>query len=114
MEVPQRSKAKPACPLHLKRSGPSSDLESAHRGAPPCPGPSASSSISVAAPFAASQPGEIVCACQSICSVPCNLQIARAAVLIAQEELAQWDHGMAIHASAVAAILAALTAAAAR
>ena len=35
-------------------------------------------------------------------------------VLIAQEEAAHWDYGIAIHASAVAAISAAITAAAAR
>ena len=52
MAVARRSKAKPARPLHLKRSGPSSDVESAHRGAPPRQGPSASSSSSVAPPLA--------------------------------------------------------------
>ena len=36
------------------------------------------------------------------------------AVVIAQEEAAHWEHGMAIHASAVAAISAALTATAAQ
>ena len=48
MEVARRCKAKPARPLLPKLSGPSSDVESAHRGAPPRPVPSASSSSSVA------------------------------------------------------------------
>ena len=34
MEVARRSNAKPARPLQLKRSGPRSDVELAHRGAP--------------------------------------------------------------------------------
>ena len=39
MVVTQRSKAKAPCPLHLKRSGRSSDVESAQRGVPSWPGP---------------------------------------------------------------------------
>ena len=57
--------------------------------------------------------------------MPCNLPVALdwaaqqnpavdRAVLIAKEEAADSEHGMAMHASAVAAILAALTAAARR
>ena len=55
MDVARRSKAKPAHPLQLKRSGPSSDVESAQRGAPPRPGPSASVSSSGAPLLAAPQ-----------------------------------------------------------
>ena len=124
MVVARRSKAKPARSLHLKRSGPSHDVESDHRGAPPRPGHSASSSSSVAPPPAA-QRGEVACVCERICGLPCQLRVAQdgaaqryaavdRAVLIAQEEAVHWDHGMAIHPSAVAAIPAALTAAAAR
>ena len=125
MEVVRRSEAKPACPLHLKRSGPSSDVDSAERGAPLRPGPSASSSSSVAQTFAALQRGKVARDCKRVCGVPCNVWAARdqdtqqnaavdGAVLIAKEEAAHWDHRMAIHASARAAISAALTAAAAR
>ena len=57
--------------------------------------------------------------------MPCNLQVARdraadqnaaveGAVLIAQQEAAEWQEGMAIHASAIAAITAVATAASAR
>ena len=79
----------------------------------------------MAQPSAAPQQNEVASACERVCGVPCNLQVAtdratqqRAAVdgalLITQEEVAHWDHGMAFHASALAAFLAALTAAAAR
>ena len=50
MEVDRRSKAKLARPLHRKRSGPSSAVESAHQGVPPRSEPSASSSIRKVAP----------------------------------------------------------------
>ena len=64
-------------------------------------------------------------ACKRVCRVPCDLQVARdpvaeqnaavdGAVLIVQNEAAQWQQGMAIQASTAAAILAAVTAAAAR
>ena len=64
-------------------------------------------------------------ACERACGVTCVLRVARdqatqqnasvhGAGLIAQQEAANWDHGMAVHASAVAAISAALRAAAAR
>ena len=57
-------------------------------------------------------------------TVPCNLRVVRqrarqhsaaveGAVGIAQEEAAEWAHGMAIHARTVAAIAAGLTAVAA-
>ena len=88
---------KSASPLHLKRSGPSSDVQLAHRGAPPRLGPSASNSSSVAPAFAAPQRGKMVRACEFFSGVPCNLRVAQnqamqqnavvdGAVLIAQEE----------------------------
>ena len=63
-------------------------------------------------------------ACERACGVPCNLRVARqrakqhnaamgGADGIAQQEAAEWAHGMAIHASAVAAIAVGLTAGAA-
>ena len=125
MEAVRRSKAKPARPLQRKRSGPSSDVESSNRGAPPRPGPSTSSSSSVAPPLAAPQRDEVARARERVCCVLCNFQAAQdrttqqnatvdGAVLIIQEKATHWDEGMAIHASAVATISAALTAAAAR
>ena len=123
MQVARKYKAKSARPLNLKRSGPSSDVESAHRKAPPRPRPSASSSSSVAPPFAAPPRGKVARACERICGVPCNLWVTgdratqqnaamEGAVLIAKEGAAHQDQGMAIHASPVAAIRSALTAAA--
>ena len=73
MEVARRSKAKPARPLHLKCSGPSSEVESAHRGVPPRPRPSASSSSSVAQAFTAPERGREAPACERVCGVPCSL-----------------------------------------
>ena len=83
------------------------------------PADQASSSSSVA-------PGQrdVARACKRTCGVPCNIRVARqratqqnaameGAVGIAQHEAAEWQHGMAIHASTVAAIAAGLTAAAA-
>ena len=78
MEVGTRSKARPARLLHLKRSGPSRDVESANRGVPPRPRPSASSSSSsVAPPCTAPQRGEVARADEHVCGVPCNLRVAR-------------------------------------
>ena len=117
MEVAQRSKAKPAHRLHLKRSSPTSDREASHRGAPARPGPSASSSSRVTQTFAAPQGGEGAHACQRVCGVPCNQAAEHCcgrSGLMAQEEAAHWDHGMVIQALAVAVISAALTNAAAR
>ena len=105
LAVAQRSKAKPRL-LPLKRSGPSSDVESGHRG-----GPSPSSHS------AASQRGKVVVASERVCGMPCDLQAAgnRAAqqnaavdraVLIAQEQAHHRKHGMAIIASAVATVSA--------
>ena len=73
----------------------------------------------------APQPGEVALACEHVCGVPCNLQVARdgatqqnvgmnGALLITQEEAAHHHHVMMIHALAMAAIPAALTMAAAR
>ena len=76
MEVARSSKAKSDLLLHLKRSCPSRDVESAHRGAPPRPGPSASSSSSVAQTFATPQRGQVARACERLCGVPFNLQVA--------------------------------------
>ena len=101
VEVARRSKAKPARPLHLKRSGQSSNVQLAQRGAQPRPGSSASTRSSVAPAFAAPQRGGMARACERVSGVPCNLRVARnrptqqnaapdGAVLIAQEGAAHW------------------------
>ena len=83
------------------------------------PADQASSSSSVAP-----DQRDVARACERACWVPCNLRVARqrathhnaameGAVGIAQQEAAEWAHGMANHASTVAAIAAGLTAAAA-
>ena len=116
LEVAKQAKAKPR-PLLLRKSGPSSDVESAHRGRMPAGQASSSSSV-------APDQRDVARACERACGVPCNLRVARqratqqnaameGAVSIAQQEAAQWEHGMAIHASTVAAIAAGLTAGAA-
>ena len=116
LEVAKKAKAKPR-PVHLKKSGPSSDVESAHRGRMPADEPSSSSSV-------APDKGDVARACERACGVPCNLRVARqratqqnaaveGAVGIAQHEAAEWGRGMAFHASTVAAIAAGVTAAAA-
>ena len=112
----KQAKAKPR-QLHLRKSGPSSDVESAHRGRMPADQASSSSSVA---------PGQrdVARACERACGVPCNLRVARqratqqnaaveGAVGIAQEVATDWGRGMAFHASTVAAIAAGLTAAAA-
>ena len=117
LEVAKNAKAKPR-PLHLGKSGPSSYVESAHRGR--MPGDQASSSSSVPP-----DQGDVARACERACGVPCNLRVARqratqqnaaveGAVGIAHEEAADWSRGMAFHASTVAAIAAGLTAPAAQ
>ena len=116
LQVATQAKAKPR-PLLLRKSGPSSDVESAHRGRMPADQASSSSSVA---------PGQrdVARACERTCGVPCNLRVARqrakqqnaaveGAVGIAQEEATDWGGGMAFHASTVAAIAAGLTAAAA-
>ena len=116
IQVAKQTQAKPRL-LLLRKSGPSSDVESAHRGRMPAYQASSSSS-------AAPDQRDVARACERACGVPCNLRVARqrakqhsaameGAVGIAQEEAAEWAHGMAIHASTVAAIAAGLTAVAA-
>ena len=116
LQVTKQTKAKPR-PLLLRKSGPSSDVESAHRGRMPADQASSSSSV-------APDQRDVARACERTWGVPCNLRVARqratqhnaamkGAVGIAQQEAAEWAHGGAIHASAVAAIAAGLTAAAA-
>ena len=116
-QVAKQTKAKPR-PLLLRKSGPSSDVESAHRGRMPADQVSSSSSV-------APDQRDVARACERACGVPCNLPVAQqratqrnaaveGAAGIAQQEAAEWAHGMAIHATTVAAIAAGLTAAAAR
>ena len=119
IQVARQTKAKPR-PLLLRPqqapAGPSSDVESAHRGRMPADQASSSSSVA--------PDRDVARACERACGVPCNLQVAQqrarqhsaaveGAVGIAQEEAAEWAHGMAIHAQTVAAIAAGLTAVAA-
>ena len=117
LEVAKKARAKPR-QLHLRKSGPSSDVESAHRRRMPADQASSSSSVA---------PGErdVARACERACGVPCNLRVARqratqqnaaveGAVGIAHEEATDWGRGMAFQASTVAAIAAGLTAAAAQ
>ena len=117
LEVAKKAKAKPR-PLHLRKSRPSSDVGSAHRGRMPADQASWSSSV-------APDQRDVARACERACGVPCNLRVARqratqqnaaveGAVGIAREEAADWGRGMAFHASTVAAIAAGLTAAAAQ
>ena len=120
MEVAKQTKAKPR-PLLLRPqqapAGPSSDVESAHRGRMAADQASFSSS-------AAPTQRDVARACERACGVPCNLWVARqratqqnaaveGAVGIAHEEATEWGRGMGYDASTVAAITAGLTAAAA-
>ena len=116
LQVAKQTKAKPR-PLLLRKSGPSSDVESAHHGRMPADQASSSSSV-------APDQRVVARACERACGVPCNLRVARQRAMqqnaamegasgIAHEEAAEWAHGMAIHASTVAAIAAGLTAVAA-
>ena len=116
LQVAKQAKAKPR-PLLLRKSGPSSDVESAHRGKMPADQASSSSSV-------APHQRNVARACERTCGVPCNLWVSRqratqrnaaveGAVGIAQEEATEWGRGMALQASTVAAIAAGLTAAAA-
>ena len=92
-------------------------MEWAHRGRMPANQASLRSSVAL-------NQGDVARACERTCGVPCNLRVARqratqrnaaveGAVGISQEEAAEWNRGMAFHASTVAAIAAGLTAAAA-
>ena len=120
IQVAKQTKAKPR-PLLLRPdqapAGPSSDVESAHRGRMPADQASSSSS-------AAPAQRDVARACERACGVPCNLRVDRqratqqnaaveGAVGIAHEEATEWGRGMDYHASTVAAITAGLTAAAA-
>ena len=116
MEVAKQTKAKPR-PLLLRKSGPSSDVESAHRGRMLADQASSSGSV-------APHQRDVARACERTCGVPCNLRVARqratqqnaaveGAVGIAHEEATEWGRGMGYDASTVAAIAAGLTAAAA-
>ena len=116
LEVAKHAKAKPR-QLHLRKSGSSSDVESAHRGRMPADQASSSSSV-------APDQRDVARACERACGVPCNLRVARqratqqnaaveGAVAIAQHEAGDWGRGMAFSASAMAAIAAGVTAAAA-
>ena len=117
LEVANKANAKPRL-LPLRKSGPSSDVESAHCGRMPADQASSSSSV-------APDQRDVARACERACGVPCNLRVARqqatqqkaavkGALGIAQEEAADPGRGMAFHASTVAAIAAGLTAAAAQ
>ena len=119
IQVAKQTQAKPR-PLLLRArqapAGPSSDVESAHRGRMPADQASSSSSVA--------PERDVARACERACGVPCNRRVARqrakqysaaveGAAGIAQEEAAEWAHGMAIHTQSVAAIAAGLTAVAA-
>ena len=117
LEVAKKAKAKPR-QLYLRKSEPSSDVESAHRGRMPADQASSSSSV-------APDQRDVARACEHACGVPCNLRVAgqqatrqnaavEGAVGIAREEATDWGRGMAFHASTVAATAAGLTAAAAQ
>ena len=66
LEVAKQAKAKPR-QLHLRKSGPSSDVESAHRGRMPADQASSSSSV-------APDGRDVARACERACGVPCNLR----------------------------------------
>ena len=117
LEVTKQANTKPR-PLHLRKSGPSSDVEAARRGRRPADQASSSSSV-------APDQRDVARACERACGVPCNLRVARQratqqnaavedAVGMAQEEATDGGRGIAFHASTVAAIAAGLTAAAAQ
>ena len=69
LEVAKQAKAKPR-QLHLRKSGTSSDVESAHRGRMPADQASSSSSV-------APDQRDVARACKRACGVPCNLRVAR-------------------------------------
>ena len=68
-QVAKQTKAKPR-PLLLKKSGPSSDVESAHRGRMLTDQASSSSHV-------APDQRDVARACERACGVPCNLRVAR-------------------------------------
>ena len=69
LEVAKQAKAKPR-PLHLRKSGLSSDVESAQRGRMPADQASSSSSVTP-------DQRDVARACERACGVPCNLRFAR-------------------------------------
>ena len=69
LEVAKKAKAKPR-QLHLRKSGPSSDVESAQRGRRPADKASSSSSVTL-------DQRDVARACERACGVPCNLRVAR-------------------------------------
>ena len=69
IQVAKQTQAKPR-PLLLRKSGPSSDVESAHRGRMPADQASSSSSV-------APEHRDVARACERACGVPCNLRVAR-------------------------------------
>ena len=116
LEVAKQAKAKPR-PLLLRKSGHSSDVESAHLGRMPANQASSSGSV-------APHQRDVARACERTCGVPCNIRVRRqwatqqnaaveGAVGIAHEEATEWGRGMNYNASTVAAIATGLTAAAA-
>ena len=119
-QVAKQTKAKPRQLLLRPQqapAGPSSDVESAHRGRMPTDQASSSSRV-------APVQRDMARASERACGVPCNLRVARQRAMqqdaamegasgIAHEEAAEWAHGVAIHAQTVAAIAAGLTAVAA-
>ena len=68
LQVAKQAKAKPR-PLLLRKSGPSSDVESARRGRMPADQASSSS--------VAPDQRDVALACERACRVPCNLRVAR-------------------------------------
>ena len=93
LEVAKKAKAK-ARQLHLRKSGPSSDVESAQPERMPADEASSSSSV-------APDQSDVARACERACGLPCNLRVARQratqqntavedAVGIAQQEAAEW------------------------
>ena len=69
LEVAKQARAKPR-QLHLRKSGLSSDVESAHRGRMPADQASSSSSV-------APDKRDVAHACERAFGVPCNLRVAR-------------------------------------
>ena len=67
LEVAKQAKAKPR-PLLLRKSGPSSDVESAHRGRMPADQASSSSSVAL-------NQRDVARACERTCGLPCNLRV---------------------------------------
>ena len=69
LEVAKKAKAKPRL-LHLRKSGPSSDVESAHCGRMQADQASSRSSV-------APEERDVARVCERACGVPCNIRVAR-------------------------------------